>query len=557
MRYLRYLLYLLPLGFLAIFFFYPLASILMLSFAPNGQVDLSGLATLISRTYFARVLWFTIWQALASTLLTLALGLPAAYVFAHFEFPGKSLLRALTTIPFVMPTVVVAAAFTTLLGPRGVVNDWLVGALDLERPPLDLLFTIWIILLAHAFYNASVVVRIVGGFWSNLDPRLGEAAGVLGANRRRVLQEITLPLLVPSIVASSLLVFLFCFTSFGVILILGGPRFATLEVEIYRQTVNYFNLPLAAALSLTQLLFTFIVMAVYTRIQAQASVPLNLRPQYSTAHRPATWRQWLVVGVVVTALTIVLLSPLGALAIRSLILGDGPPTLRYYQALSENRTQDIFFVPPWQAIRNSLLFAALATAMALVLGLISAYLLAGPDRRQGRLVRWLDPIFLLPLGTSAVTLGLGYIVALDEPPLNLRTSLLMVPVAHTLIAVPFVVRTLLPSLRGLNPRLREGAAVLGASPARVIREIDLPIIGRAVLVAAVFAFTISLGEFGATLLIYRPQYPTMSVAIYRALSQPGLLNYGQALAMSTLLMLVCGVGLVAIERFRIGEVGEF
>ena len=196
-------LYLLPLVFLAVFYFYPLLSILGLSLAPEGRLDLGGLAELVARPYFARVLWFTFWQAVASTVLTLLLGLPAAYVFARYDFPAKSVLRALTTIPFVMPTVVVGAAFVTLLGPRGVVNDWLVAAFGLEQPPINLLYTVWIILLAHAFYNATVVVRIVGGFWANLDPRLGEAAAVLGAPRWRRSVEVTLPLLLPSITAAA------------------------------------------------------------------------------------------------------------------------------------------------------------------------------------------------------------------------------------------------------------------------------------------------------------------------------------------------------------------
>jgi thiamine transport system permease protein len=553
------LLYALPLLFLALFYFYPLLSILSLSLAPEGRLDLSGVQALTSRAYLAQVLWFTFWQAAASTALTLLIGLPAAYIYARYDFPAKGLLRALTTIPFVLPTVVVGAAFMTLLGPRGVLNDWLISAFDLTRPPINLLNTIWIILLAHAFYNAAVVVRIVGGIWSNLDPRLGEAAAVLGASRWRRTWELTLPLLTPSIAAASLLVFLFCFTSFGVVLILGGPHFATLEVEIYRQMVNYFNLPLGAVLALAQLVITFVVMAVYTRLQARASLPLNLRPQSMTVRRPASWREWLAVGGVNSLLIIVLLSPLLALAVRSVTLGSDGPTLRYYRALGTSATQSVFFVPPVQAIGNSLLFSLVAVAISLALGLLAAYLLAGKAAagHSNRLTRWLDPIFLLPLGTSAVTLAFGYIVALDQPPLNLRTSPALIPLAYTLIAMPFVVRSILPALRGLNPRLRESAAVLGASPARTLREIDLPIIGRAVLVAAVFTFTISLGEFGATLLLYQPRYPTISVVIYRGLSQPGLSNYGQALAMSTLLMLICLAGLLLIERVRVGDMGEF
>jgi len=157
---------------------------------------------------------------------------------------------------------------------------------------------------------------------------------------------------------------------------------------------------------------------------------------------------------------------------------------------------------------------------------------------------------MLPLGTSAVTLGLGYIVALDEPPLNLRGSPALVVLAHTLVALPFVVRSVLPALQSIQQQLREAAALLGASPWRVWREVDLPIVARAMVVGGVFAFTISMGEFGATALISRPQYPTIPVAIYRLLSQPGVGNYGQALAMSTLLMLVCAVSFLSVERLR-------
>jgi thiamine transport system permease protein len=235
---------------------------------------------------------------------------------------------------------------------------------------------------------------------------------------------------------------------------------------------------------------------------------------------------------------------------RSFTLGDAGWTLQYYMELTVNRRQSAFFVEPIVAVRNSLLFALATMLLSLFLGTISAYLLARPRRW---LTAILDPLFLLPLGTSAVTLGFGYIVAMG----SWRTSLLLTPVAHTLIAMPFVIRTFLPALRSIDPRLREAAAVLGASPRHVWWEVDAPILLRALLVSATFAFTISLGEFGATLLISRPDTPTMPIIIYRALTQPGLLNYGQALAMSTILMVVCAVSLVVIERFRLPNMDEF
>jgi thiamine transport system permease protein len=545
--------YLLPLLFLALFFFYPLLEISSLSLAPAGKLDLSPFRTLFTDPYYARLLAFTTGQALLSTLLTLLAGMPAAYVFAHYDFRGKSVLRALTTIPFVLPTMVVAAAFTALLGPRGHLNQWLMDALSLEAAPLHLQHTLLLVLIAHVFYNAAIIVRLVGGFWANLDPRIEEAARVLGAGRWKTFREVTLPLLLPSIVAASLLVFLFCFTSFGVILVLGGPQLATLEVEIYYQAVPLFNLPLAAALTIVQLVFTFAIMAVYTRVQARTAVPLNLRPARSTQRRPATWRARLVVWSSVGGLMILLLAPLLALIDRSFSL-DGAYTLRFYTALFTNPTQSYFYVPPAEAIRNSILVAGGTVILALGIGLASAYSLIG---RASPVKTVLDPLFMLPLGASAVTLGLGYIIALDQPPLNLRTSPFLLPLAHTLVAFPFVVRSLLPALRGMNPHWREAAGIMGASPLRVLREIDLPIVAPALLVGAVFAFTVSVGEFGATLLIARPDFPTMPVVIYRLLGAQGALNQGQGLAMSALLMLVSAVGFLLIERFRLGDIGEF
>jgi len=554
-----------PLAFLLLFYFYPLASILALSFAPEGHFDPAALAKLFSTPYYLHTLWFTTWQAVISTLLTVGLALPGAYVFARYDFPGKSLVQALTTVPFVLPTIVVALAFTALLGPHGLLNLVLMGLLGLDRPPIDIQHTLAIILLAHVFYNYTLVLRIVGTYWANLDPRLGEAARMLGASRWRAFREVTLPLLIPAIGAAALLVFVFCFTSFGVILVLGGPRFATLEVEIYHQTIHYLNLPLAAALSVVQILFTFALMAAYTHLQTHLTLPLELRPRQVTQRRPRGWRARLVTGGNVGLMLVLLVTPLAALIERSLTLKGGV-SLAFYRQLFYNPRGSAFYVPPVAAVRNSVGYALATVGLSVTMGLMAAAVLnnrgsgssaRSPRPRGLRLRRLLDPVFMLPLGTSAVTLGLGYIVALDEPPLNLRTSPLLVVLAHTLVALPFVVRSVLPALRSIHPHLREAAALLGASPWRVWREVDLPIVARAVLVGAVFAFTVSMGEFGATSLIARPERPTMPIAIYRFLGRPGVANYGQALAMSTLLMLVCTLGFLAIERSRVGGVGEF
>lgn len=560
-RLLRYVLFILPSAFLLIFYFYPLLTILVTSFAPTGRFDLEALRQLLFTAYYSRVIRFTFWQATVSTLLTVGLALPGAYVFARYDFPAKPLVQALTTVPFVLPTIVVALAFTALMGPRGALNLALMRLLRLDSPPLNLQYSLALILLAHVFYNYTLVLRIVGNYWANLDPRLEEAARTLGASRLRAFIEVTLPLLRPALGAAALLVFIFCFTSFGVILVLGGPRFATIEVEIYRQTVHYLNLPLAASLSVVQIVFTLTLVVLYTRLQTRLTLPLELRPRQVTQQRACGLRQQLIVWGNVAFMVALLVAPLGALVARSLTPaaqeGRSAPSLYFYRQLFENPRRSAFYVPPIAALRNSVIFALATVGVSVTLGLMAAAVLEGRAAAPRRLSRVLDPLLMLPLGTSAVTLGLGYILALDEPPLNLRTSPLLVVLAHSLVALPFVVRSVLPALRSINPRLREAAAVLGAPPWRVWWEIDLPIVARAVLVGAVFAFTVSLGEFGATSLIARPERPTMPVAIYRFLSRPGATNYGQALAMSTLLMVVCTLGFLAIERFRIRGIGEF
>jgi thiamine transport system permease protein len=443
-----------------------------------------------------------------------------------------------------------------------------------DMPIINFNYTLTAILVVHVFYNTTIVLRIVGDFWSRLNPRLGEAARLLGADSWQVMRHITLPLLAPAITAAALLVFIFDFTSFGVILVLGGPHFATMEVEIFYQTTGLFNLPLAAALSILQLIFTLTFTLLYTRLSADLSRPLALRSQDYTQRPLSTWRSRLLAISIAGFLLLLLILPLSSLALRSVTRLEGDRgqtgqvqrglTLEFYRQLAINQRQSLFFVPPTTAIAISLGYAAATVVFALTLGIPAAWALSRNQQssKNGRgtgmaINHLLDSLLMLPIGTSAVTLGLGFVIALSRPPLDLRASLLLIPLAHTLVAFPFVVRSLTPALRSIQPRLRQAATVLGASPSKVIRYVDFPLVGRALLVAATFAFTISLGEFGATSLLARPEFPTVPVAIYRFISRPGGLNYGQALALSTILMGVCLVGMLAIERFRLAGAGEF
>ena len=530
-----------PVLFLVLFLLYPLARILGTGFGPVVSEGPGALRRIAAETGLGGLLGASAGQALLSTVLTLALGLPAAYVFSRYDFPGKTALRTLLTIPFVLPTVVVSSAFIVLFGSgltRGLAA----------------------VLIAHVFYNVAIVVRIVGGSWSTLDPRTLEAARMLGAGKLACFLRVTLRLLLPSIAASAVLVFAFCFSSFGVILLLGGPRMGTLETEIYRQAVYMFHIPSAAVLAAVQLAATALVMFGYARLQDRMSVIQNLRPESRSGRKPRTAAETVLVLVFGVGPTLALVLPMAALVLGSFLTRSGP-SFAYWRALFGSTGHSLFWSSPLLAIGNSLAFSLEATLISLLLGIPAAYLIARGQAARGRAqmlgASALDILFLLPLGTSAVTLGFGFIVALSSPPLDMRTSIFLIPIAHSLVALPLVVRSLLAPLRSINPRLREAAAILGAAPARVRIEIDLPLLSRAFIAAAAFAFTVSLGEFGATALLTRPELVTVPVLIYSSLSRPGEVSQGQALALSTMLMAACAAGLAVIERLRTGSTEVF
>lgn len=531
----------LPVAFFAVFFAYPVAAIVGRGLKVDGAWQLGRIRDVLAQSDIRHVLWFTTWQALASTALTLLIALPGAYVFARFDFPGRQVLRAVVTVPFVLPTVVVGTAFLALVGRGGLLDDLWGVRLDT---------TVWAILLAHVFFNYAVVVRTVGGLWAQLDPRQEEAARMLGASRLRAWRKVTLPALAPAVAAAALMVFLFTFTSFGVVQILGGPTFSTLEVEIYRQTSEVFDLSTAAVLTIVQFVAVGAILAVHAWTVRRRETALRLVDPAVTARRPRGAGQWSLLAGVLVSVLLLLVLPLAVLVQRSL----DSPDFGYYRALTHD-DGGTFLVPPIAAIGNSLEYAVAATAMAVVIGGLAAAALTRRD--AGRLVRGFDALLMLPLGVSAVTVGFGFLISLDKPPVDLRSSWILVPLAQALVGVPFVVRTMLPVLRAVDGRLREAAAVLGASPWRVWREVDLPLVRRALLIAAGFAFAVSLGEFGATVFIARPDNPTLPVAVARLLSRPGDLNYGQAMALSTILMVVCAVALLVLERLRTDRTGEF
>ncbi|WP_392424459.1 ABC transporter permease [Barrientosiimonas humi] len=535
---------LVPLAFLAIFFVVPVSGMALRGLRPEGQWALGSALEVLGRGRTQRVLWFTVWLAGLGTAVTVLLGVPMAYVLHRLSFRGQRVLRALVVMPFVLPTVVVGVAFRTLLAPSGPL-----GFLGLDGS--------WVaILLALIFFNLAVVVRTVGGMWESLDPRAEEAAAALGASPAQVFRTVTLPALLPSILSAASVVFLFCSTAFGVVLVLGGLRYSTIETEIYLLTANFLDLQAAAVLSLLQLVAVLALLGLTEAARTRRERTLSRVARTGSPRRPAR-ADSLPVALTVGAVAF-LLAPILTLVVRSLRI-DGAWSLRNYRQLAAPQATDALLVPVTQAMANSWRTAIDATLLAMLLGVLVAVVVSRrPATPRGRrLLGALDATFMLPLGISAVTVGFGFLITLDRPPLDLRSSPVLVPIAQAMVALPLVVRTLAPVLRSIDPRQREAAASLGAGPVRAWLSVDLPVVWRPLFAATGFAMAVSLGEFGATSFLSRPERPTLPVVIYTLIGRPGGDNFGMALAASVLLALVTVVIMGVVERLRVGSLGSF
>jgi len=560
---------------LVVAFYYPTATVLIEAVVVDGAVTLGAFAEVLTDPFYfgelARLLsgespvavarallspdrrlgivGFTAYQAVLSTVASVALGLPAAYLLARFEFPGRRTLRSLTIVPFVLPSIMVAVGFVATFGENGTLNAALT---TLGLPRVELMFTLEAVVIAHAFYNAPLVARVTTAAWESVDASAVETARSLGAGPVRAFVDVVAPQVYPAVLTGAALTFVFTFGTFPIVLALGGFELVTVEVLVYR-LVRDLSYAEAAVLAIIELAVSLGVLLAYLRYEARQSTgargarPLPRRPLSPPA---ATLRELLpraglaAYGVVAG---VVFLAPIASMVLASVTGGDGALTLDHYRFLVERQqTGAAFQVRPWPAIRNSLAFATGATLLALPMGVVVAVLTT--RRYRGRTL--VDAAAMAPLAVSGIIVGLGLLRGLvfgvEIGGWRIAASgAAAIVVAHAVSGYPFVVRTVSPGLAGLDRSLVESARALGASRARVIRDVEIPLVWPAVVAGAAFAFAVSIGEFTSTVVLATgADAYTMPVAIERFIGR----RLGPATAMGVVLLVVTGVSFVVIER---------
>ncbi|PSQ02085.1 iron ABC transporter permease [Halobacteriales archaeon QS_5_70_17] len=523
--------------------YYPVATVLAEAVTADGRPSLAPLTAILGDPFYRDLLAFTAWQALLSTLASLALGLPGAYVLARYEFPGRATLRSLTAVPFVLPSILVAVGFVATFGARGAVNDAL-RALGL--PTLSLVFTLEIIVLAHAFYNAPLVVRIVGAAAERVDVRAVETARACGAGPWRAARDVVAPQVSAGVFTAALLAFVFSFQSFAVVLALGGLRLATVEVWIF-SLVRGFDLAEAAALATVEAAVSLAFTYAYLRFEARQAAASTDHPPRRRSPRRASRPAKAALAAYGAVVAVVFGLPLASMVAESLTGANGV-TLRYYAFLLERQTATVGVqTRPLAAVRNSLLFGAGTLAVAVPLGVTIAVL----TDRGGRLARLADTAAFLPFAVSGIVVGLGTLQALVFGTTLLGHRFVVsgpvaIVAAHAVGAYPFVTRNVAPLLGRLDPALVESARACGAGRLRALLDVELPLVAGGVLAGAAFAFAISIGEFDATVILAEGSDSyTMPVAVQRYLSERSL---GPPTAMGTVLLAVTAASFVAIDR---------
>lgn len=559
---------------LTLLFYFPVATVLIEALVLEGRLTLAAFTELLRDPFYfgdlarlfagesplsvARdvfsgdrrlgVVGFTAYQAILSTLLSLVLGLPAAYLLARFEFRGRRTLRSLTILPFVLPSIMVAIGFVATFGRNGTLN----GVLSLVGlGPVELLFTLEAILIAHAFYNAPLIARVTTAAWESIDAGAVETARSLGASPFRAFMDVIAPQLYPAVLMGSALVFVFTFGSFPIVLALGGFELATVEVFVY-QLVRELNYTQAAALAIVELAVSLGILYGYLRYEAKHTVrsrglrPLPRRSLVPSSLSARELGPRVGLGIYAVVALVVFVSPIVSMAYIS-VAGPNSLTLEHYRFLLDRQTTGAAYqVRPWPAIRNSLLYAVGALVLALPMGVVISVLTT--RRYKGR--KLVDAVSMGPLAVSGIIVGIGL---LRGPVFGIEIAGWRVAVggavaivaAHAVSCYPFVVRTVAPGLESVDGRLVDSARALGASRMRALVDIELPLVWPGVVAGAAFAFAISIGEFSSTVILATgtDQY-TMPVAIERFIGR----RLGPATAMGVVLLLVTTISFVIIDR---------
>ena len=511
--------------------------LLPLIFAASGVLSTDAgkngmLHDIFTSPYYRKITGFTFFQAAASTFFAVAAGLPGGIILGRYSFRGKRIIHAFTAIPFVLPSIVVVLGFVLVYGNSGAVNKLLVQTFDLGKPPLKILYTKWAIILAHGFYNFPLTIRYVSSYVSGMAGDQEEAAALLGAGKIRQFFSVTLPRIIPSVLSAASIIFIFCFLSFALILVLGGgPKTTTLEVEVFRHARIDIDFAGAAVLGSASTFFTLIVTWLYTRLQRITALQEHGGASGETRRIRRTAGS-IALRAYLALIAVFALAPLCAIFINSLVIRTGYTDGSVFGFTAWRKMfTGANTILSLKSAANSIITATAASGIAAVLGLALSY-----NIRHSRIIKTelVETLLMMPMGISSILLTLGYLSFKSMFHMDRRWNMLLIILAHSVIAYPFVLRGIVTAYRKLPDSVFEAASLLGAGPLSRFVSVELPLLKKALTASAVFAFAVSMGEINATLMLSEGRFVTIPLAVYRLI---GSYNYAGASVLGVVLII--------------------
>lgn len=534
--------------FILIIFYIPLGGILIKGVQnSSGEFSFKGIEEIIRSSYYRSIIGFTFFQALVSTILSIIIGLPGAWILSHYNFPGKRFIKAVITIPFILPAILVVLGFVLFFGKNGTVNT-LLRSLGLSE--LKILYSFKAIIIAHIFYNFPIAIRIISSLWARVPGNQIKAARSLGAGKIRIFFSITLHQIFPAILTSAMIIFIYCFMSFAIILVLGGgPELSTVEVEVYRLAKFSLDINKGSSLALIQSAMTLFFMFIYSTLEKYKSFEEKLLDSDKDAPKRLhlNGSSVLIVFYFIAVFTLLISPPLSVIAEsfrqRTSLSGKEVFSFYWYKEIFLPTGHGTYSKIAFQALKNSLFYGFSTILLTMPVSLIVSRVLT---IRKIPFAGLTELIFLLPLGVSSVILGMSYMRLSHLLPGDFRGSAFLVILAHTAIAMPLAFKPVLTIYRKIRKSLREAAKNLGATDFRIFREIEFPLLKSGLLTGATFAFAVSIGEMNATLILSQPGTTTLPIAIYRLI---GSYKFYGACALGSILMIICLLAFLAIDRF--------
>ena len=546
-------------SFLLSLFYIPLVRIFQFAFISDVKFTFEIFISTLTSTINLKFLAFTFLQAFLSTIICLIIGVPVSYFFAKYDFKGKNVIVNLLTVPFVLPPLVVLLGFIVTYGQAGWVNMLWRGITGTDNSLVSIFGTFQGILLAHVFYNLSVIIRMTIPAWKSIDIEQVEVSKTLGVKNWKIIWKIIIPQIKNYIISAALLVFIYTFNSFAIVLYLGEVKYQTLEVRIFKLMKASLAFPEGASLAMLQLLLNTLIIVLYLVFERRTRQMGVGRERGLPTRRlffsKTDWKQnGIAIGSIIVLLIVGLFTfaPILAVIIVSFqpYASEISPFYGYQQLLSSEYLP-ILGNTALRLLLNTLLFAIITTIVTLVLSLLIVFVLRNryqslKEYRTPKVEGLISYMIILPMATSSITLAMGIFLSFRNSNLFLNNVWFFIILTHVLISLPFTTRSILAAYNRIDIELLNVASTLGASRFRIFRKIEFPLIVRGIIVGAIFSFAISLGEFGATNFLVRGEFGTLSIGISKLLLTQTL---QLPATMASILIIITILCFIAIQKF--------